>query len=446
MKPFEKKVLKWIETSSLIKEGENRILLAISGGPDSTALFHSFLNLRKRLKIEIGVAHFNHKLRKKSDEDAEFVKNMCREVKFHYGDLKEKKPKSISPEEWARIKRYEFLKKVAEKEGYSLIATAHTLDDQVETVLMRILRGTGVEGLSGILPRADRVIRPLLCVWRKDVIDYLKEIKASYRIDETNLDTKIPRNFIRLKVIPEMERHFPNLKNAIVNLWKSSLGISDMVRLVSDRLLFERDGDYIIDLKFFKDLDIFSRRWLLKVALQKILGEPVPSSRIIDSLLSLLSPGGRAVQLKKNWRAERVGEEILFTKKEEKEEEWEFEIKSEGRYEIKDWVIDVKIVEPPFKIPKAQKVALLDMEEATFPIKVRNFRKGDRFIPLGMKGEKKLHDFFIDLKIPLRKRKKIPIFLSQEKIVWVGGLRIDERAKIKEGTKRAVLLSLLQKF
>jgi len=442
MKPFEKKVLKWIETSSLIKEGEKKVLLAVSGGPDSTALFYSFLSIRKKLKIEIGVAHFNHKMRKDSDEDAEFVKNMCEGVRFHYGELREKKPKGVSPEEWARIKRYEFLKNVAEKEGYSLIATAHTLDDQVETVLMRILRGTGIEGLSGILPRTGNVIRPILCVWRKDVLRYLKEIKARYRIDETNFDTKIPRNFIRLKVIPEMEKHFPNLKNAIVNLWMSSLGIADMTRLISDKIIFERDGDYIMDLKFFKDLDIFCKRWLFKIALQKISGEPVSSARIVESLLTLLSPGGRVVKLKKNWRAERVGEEIVFTKKEVKEEEWEFEINSEGRYEVKDWFIEVKMVEPPFQIPADPNTALLDAEEVKFPIVVRNFRKGDRFIPLGMKEKKKLHDFFIDQKIPLRKRKKIPVFLSGEKIIWVGGLRIDERVKIKEGTKRAVLLSL----
>jgi tRNA(Ile)-lysidine synthase len=445
MKPFEKKVLKWIETSSLIKEGENKVLLAVSGGPDSTALFHSFLSLRKKLKIEIGVAHFNHKLRKESDADAEFVRKMCKEVRFHYGELKEKRRKGISPEEWARIKRYEFLKNVAEKEGYSLIATAHTLDDQVETVLMRIFRGTGIDGLNGILPRAGNVIRPLLCVWRKDVLKYLKDIKASYRIDETNLDTKIPRNFIRLNVIPEMEKHFPNLKNAIVNLWMSSLGITGMARLVSERILFERNGDYIMDLKFFKDLDIFCRRWLLKIALEKISGEPVSSSRVIDLLLSLFSPGGRMVKLKKNWKAERVGDEIVFTRKELEEEEWEFEIKSEGRYEIKNWVIDVKMAEPPFQIPQDPNTALLDGEEAGFPVVVRNFRKGDRFIPLGMKGEKKVHDLFIDLKIPLQERKRIPIFLSRGKIVWVGGLRIDERAKIKEGTKRAILLSIWKK-
>ncbi len=444
MKPFEKKILKWIETSSMIKNGEDKILLAVSGGPDSTALFHSFLNLKKKLKIEIGVAHFNHKLRKKSDDEAEFVKKMCKGVRFHYGELMEKKPAGISPEEWARKKRYEFLKNVAEKEGYFLIATGHTLDDQVETIIMRILRGTGIEGLSGILPRMDNIIRPLLCVWRKDVLKYLKDIKAEYVIDESNFDTKIPRNLIRLKLIPEMEKHFPNFKRAIINLWESSLGINALTHFLSAPLFVEKNGDFFIDLKILSGLDIFSKRWIFKIVIQKIMGEPLSSSRIIDSVLSLLSPGGRTIQLKKNWRAERMGEKIVFTKKEKREEDWEFEITSEGKYEFKGWSIEVKTVEQPFQIPKDSNTALLDIEEAPFPIKVRNFRRGDRFISLGMKGEKKLHDFFIDLKIPVQERKKIPIFVSKGKIIWIGGLRIDERAKIKENTKKALSLSIFR--
>lgn len=444
MKDFEKKILKWIESSSMIKEKEKKVLLAVSGGPDSTALFHSLMKLKEILKLEIGVAHFNHKLRKEADEDAQFVRNLCKGIRFHYGEMLGNKPKGVSPEEWARNKRYEFLKMVAKKENYSLIATGHTLDDEVETIIMRLFRGTGIEGLSGIMPRADTIIRPLLCVWRDDVLKYLKEIKAEYRIDKTNFDTKIMRNFIRLKMIPEVERHFPNFKIAVINLWKSSLGMNGLVHLISKKVLTEKDGDFFLDLKPLRELDHFSKRWILKISLQRIFGEPPPSSRVVDSLLPLLSPGGRLVNLKKNWRAERVGEKIVFTKKERKGEDWEFDIKSEGKYEIRNWRLDVKLVFPPFKVPKDSKTCLLDMDGVDFPILVRNFRRGDRFFPLGMKNEKKLHDFFIDLKIPVQVRKEIPIFLSKGKIIWVGGLRIDERVKIKERTKKALSIKMVK--
>lgn len=441
MKPFERKILKWVREFPLIVN-ERRVLLAVSGGPDSVSMFHAFRRLREDLKVEIGVAHFNHKLRKDADEDAQFVKDMCGEVRFYYGEMSGSRRKGFSPEEWARLKRYEFLEEVAEREGYELIATAHTLDDQVETILMRIFRGTGVEGLSGIMPKMGKIIRPLLCVWRKDVMDYLKRMDAPFRTDPTNLDRKIPRNLIRLEVIPYMEKHFPSFKEGLINLWKSAAGLRGILKKLEGAFLTERNGDFVLEMKGLEEADVLTIRWVLKRAVEKILGELPPSSRIVDSLLPLLARGFREVHLRKGWRAEKEGAKIIFTRKKKEDEEWEVVIDSEGVHRVGNFTVEIKSLSPPFSIPSDPFKALLDAEEVQFPIVVRNCRKGDRFIPLGMKKEKKLQDFFTDLKVPFRKRKEIPIFLSKGKIIWVGGLRIDERAKVKADTKRAMFLSI----
>ena len=216
-------VIETIRHYDLIKKG-NTILLACSGGADSIALLHILLELKERLFIrDIQVAHLDHLIRKDSYKDADFVKDICKEhginCVFQSVDVPGfAKENSLSLEDAARTVRYKFLNEKQEQLNLDLIATAHTLNDQIETLFLRIDRGTGLKGLALIPPKRDRIIRPLICTYKKDVLEFLTSRSIHYRMDKTNLDLSIKRNLIRHEVVPYLLKTLPDFGEKLTRL------------------------------------------------------------------------------------------------------------------------------------------------------------------------------------------------------------------------------------
>lgn len=215
---------KLIEEEKLVEEND-KILVALSGGPDSVALLRLLLEIKDKYKIELGLCHINHMLRgENSDGDEEFCKRLSQYYKIPFYSLRANieaygKEKKIGLEEAGREIRYEFFNRISTQNSYNKIALAHNLDDNVETFLFRLIRGTGINGLKGIPVKRDKIIRPLLNTKKSDILDYLSNINQEYRIDESNNEKVYSRNKIRLDLIPYIEKEFnPNFKESITSL------------------------------------------------------------------------------------------------------------------------------------------------------------------------------------------------------------------------------------
>ena len=234
MKRTEQKILRFIEQYNLIKKGD-KILVALSGGPDSVLVLHFLNKFRKKYKIELLALHFNHGLRgKESDQDANFAKEFCDTLNIQFSlkklDVKNfAKRNNFSIEEAARLLRYKNLEIIAEKQNCTKIVTAHNLSDNTETILMNLFTGTGVSGLKGIPIHRDNIIRPLICLGKQEILDYLTKEKINYRVDSSNLSDDFRRNYIRNRIVPLVKTKLnPQIDEA---LFRSSQNLANSLQL-----------------------------------------------------------------------------------------------------------------------------------------------------------------------------------------------------------------------
>ncbi len=454
---FLNKVEKTIQKYSLLEKGE-RVVIAVSGGPDSQALIYSLAALKDKYNLSLLLAHINYGLRgKESDRDEKFVMAEAKKLKLPL-EIKRINPKiwpknRTGVQEKARQIRYDFLLQILKKYKADKIAVAHHQDDQAETVLMRLLRGSGSTGLSGIPIQRDKIIRPLLEISQKEILKFLKQNKASFRIDSSNLKKAYLRNKIRLELLPYLEKYNPRIKEILVKtadilreeekfLEKKSQEIFSKVckKRTEVRLSF--------DLKKFGKLEPFWQRRLVRLAWEKIAPDKTPLEYDqIERVLNLVNSkkSGRKVNLKSTFVAGISAYDVLFYKK-EKERNSVYRIHLPGEFKSNGFKLESRILERtkmPEKINNPnEKVAFLDWEKLKPPFYLRHFKTGDRFIPLGLRGTKKLSDFFVDLKIPTWEKEKILLLISKNKICWIAGYRISEEFKITEKTQQVLKLQL----
>lgn len=459
---FLKRVQETIRRYGMISPGE-RVVLAVSGGPDSMALLYAFYWLRGELGISIHVAHLNHMFRgKESAEDAEFVERVCGELGLPATIESRDVPALIkgtglSEEEGARIVRYRFLEEVAERVGSRKVATGHTATDQAETVLMRLLRGSGLRGLSGIPPvRQGRVtfIRPLIRVSRREIEELLRSEGIPFRIDSSNLKPVYTRNRIRLELMPLLREFNPRIEEVLARVGEISAEEDEFMERIAAEKLGElsterREGYVRLKADELAQLPIALRRRIVRAAVREAKGDLLNVDfDHVESILDLISspiPSSK-VDLP-GLRAERRYSELIITSEPEARiSEYEYRLPIPGEVEIPEaglkLIAELHRERPP--APKSPDVALLDYDKLSLPLLVRNRRPGDRFRPLGMKGSKKLKDFFIDIKLPLDERDKVPILVSGGQIVWIVGHRIDERFKVTGETKRFALIKAVR--
>jgi tRNA(Ile)-lysidine synthase len=400
------------------------------------------LELKKYYNITIGAAHINHSLRgEASDGDEKFVKELCEnlgvEVYTKKVDIKAYAAKgSIGEEEAGRKIRYSFFEEKAKDGGYNKIATAHNLDDNVETFLFRLMRGTGIEGLCGIPLRRDNIIRPLLTQKKSEILKYLEGRKITYRIDESNNETDYTRNKIRLKLIPYIEKEFNNnFVDCLYPLIEEIDGINSHIKKFIEKELEEE----ILYKRRILKYDVGIRKKIFKSFIERYPVEV--NRRKVEAIEDIFySDGYKEVDL---------GQGYIFVKEYDKmyikKENNEIYDKNKIPLEINEkimyngYVIESKLVE---NIPRKKGSYYFDYDKMNKGIFVRTREEGDRFVPFGMKKSKKLKNFFIDEKVERLKRDIMPILVSGEDIILVGNLRSTDLYRVDKNTKKILLLKV----
>jgi tRNA(Ile)-lysidine synthase len=453
-----KKVKNTISRYGMIRSGD-RIVVAVSGGPDSVCLLDILNELRDDLGIELVVAHYDHGLRPGEDEtETRFVETLAGSLDLPF-EMKKAATglEGSGPlEERARHARYCFFDEVKEKRLAQKIATGHNLNDQSETVLMRLLRGSGVTGLAGIPPVRDgSIIRPLISITRDDIMSYLDMKGLKYVTDSSNSETYFLRNRIRLEVLPKLKEIQPRL----MELLGRTAGIMRRddewmeqeaeAWIIKDAEIREH-GEVLIPLSLFKPLSEALKYRVIRCAL-RMAGETLRRISLthIEDVLSL-SNGEKpqaGVNLPNGLIVRRMYDKLIFNRGEGRVfDEFSYTLEGHGISYLEALECTISIEEKETaKLPDTYTspwTAYLNADRITFPVVVRNFRPGDRFVPFGMSGHKKLKDFFIDLKIPAEDRARIPILTHDNSPVWVCGFRIDDRYKVMPDTEKVLKITV----
>ncbi len=441
------KVKGLIEEYNLFEKGE-RVLVAVSGGVDSVTLLHVLVELSPLYKLNLHVIHLDHKIRGiDSYEDSLFVQDLALKygLNFTIGrkDAKAER-KGESPEESARRVRYDFFRRCLESLKADKIALAHNADDQVETILMRLLRGTGPAGLCGMRPKSPPYVRPLLKVWRSEIEKYASEKGLSYRTDLTNYDLRYFRNRIRHLLIPTLREYNPHFKEALLRLSE----LMWLEREFIDALIEESfEKEAVIERKgyCFKSSTLRKNRFLfletIRKAIEKLRGNLFGFSK--EDLEKIWKNGIGVYILPKEIEIRDDGNKICIKLKEQKKSfknMWLFELQVPGDTEIPSGIIKANYVSQ-FKKPTSENEAFIDADKVKFPLFVRNRREGDRIQPIGMKGMKKLKKLLAEAHIPQEEKDNIPIVVdSNGDIIWIAGVKLSEKAKVDQKSERILHL------
>lgn len=483
-------VAKTIDCFNMLNEGD-RVLISVSGGPDSTFLTYVLHYLKTKMDLTLFGFHLDHMTRNgESGKDALFVKDLCRKMNIEL--IKKKvdvkkwcRENKKTFQEGARILRAEMLAETSAQLGTDKIAVGHNADDNIETFLMRLIRGAGVRGLAGIKPVDGKFIRPLINTYREDMVEFLKKNKISYCIDKTNIENIYFRNKIRNMLVPFIRDNFLSaFKKNVLRSIEILRCENDFIKSYSESKLnkiatFYKSVDnestacVKIPIKKLDTLEDAVKRRVLLRSIEKVKGDlENVKSRNVEDIIKILNIGGKSknVCVHGKIKAAKEGKYIyvysvegikklpgrlkwLAECRDEENgsfiEEEQIEIGKKKRYKKFEAELLSKILNVSGKnlnfscmdnIDNME--AYLDYDKIKFPVRVRRWEKGDKFYPLGMMKEKKLHDFFIDCKIPRRLRKMVPVFLDREKIIWVGKYRIDDRVKMSSSTCKVLYLKL----
>lgn len=453
------KVLSTINKYNLIENGD-KIVLGLSGGPDSVCLLHILNRLKQQKNIEVYAAHLNHQIRGiEAQKDALYVSKLCEEMGttlfIKSVDVpKYCEEKGMSLEEGARKLRYEMFDEIKNKTKSNKIAVGHNLNDQAETVLMRIMRGTGLQGLRGIEYIRDGVIiRPILDVERSQIEEYCEKNNLNPRIDKTNLEGIYTRNKIRLELLPYMKDNFnSNVIESIVrmsnNLKLDSEYIEQEAEIKFKEVCNLLEDSVEVDLKEYVDLHEAIKVRILRSSIKYILGDTnFIDYKHIEDILDLESDTkiDKKIILPRGIFVYRKKESIILTNKEIIVEDIEFKynVPSNGFIKIKEIreIIETQTMSiERYKSTRADKASkVFDFNKIKGGIVVRSRKQGDK-IKLTM-GSKKIKDLFIDLKIPRDDRCKVPIILDEQGIICVGEYKVSENYKIDDKTKEVLKIS-----
>lgn len=461
---MKKLVRDTIKEYNLIDKGD-KIVIGVSGGHDSMALLYVMESLKEELNFEITVAHINHGVRGiESDGDEEYVKNICKvlEIDFysHKVNMDEyAKTHKMTSEEAGREIRYNFFGEIVEKIGAHKIAVAHNKNDQAETLLLRFMRGTGIDGLRGMEYRSRNIIRPILAVEREVIENYCDEISIEPRIDKTNFMPIYGRNKVRLELIPFIEETF---NSGIVNtlfrtseiMKEDSEFLYEQTRIAFKDSLKEQEKNRItLDSEKLKNMHKALKSRVIRVAIEKLNHDLKGVERKhIEDIIYLIEKNktGKSIDIGNDIIVKTSYKNLLLEKSQNTEPlDYIYKLKINDITHIPSLDIEIKA---SVKIKEEIDIEInnsfikcFDYDNIKNEICIRNRKNGDRFSPIGMKGHKKLKDFFIDEKIPKEKRDLVPLVLDGEEIIWVVGYRISEKYKVSSNTKNILILEYIEK-
>ena len=417
---------------------KDTILLTVSGGVDSIVMCHLF----HAAGLKFAMAHCNFQLRgEESNTDEQFVKQLALsyQVPFHTIQFDTKayvKKNKLSTQVAARDLRYEWFEKIRKENNYSYIATAHHQGDVIETFFINLLRGTGISGLRSIVPKQGKIIRPLLFTTRKEILDYSEANKIAYREDSSNASDHYLRNKIRHHLIPALNELHPAAESSIIHsidrLRDAEAIYKQSIEDVRSRICVEKNNTIcisIIDLKKLSPVSTYLYELLKPYGFNSSTAGEIVNSLDGESGKEFFGPSHRLVKDRDFLLIESFNTtetpSVYFISKDQVDLETPY-LNLEFRS---------KPYSPEINLSKTDDFALIDKDKLQFPLTIRKWQTGDTFQPFGMKGKKKLSDFFIDKKLSLIEKENTWILCSGDDIVWVIGMRLDERFKISTTTK-----------
>lgn len=443
---------RFLQSSELVRPGQS-VLLAVSGGIDSMVMMHLFFQFSPSWNLKLAVAHVNHQLRaEESEGDEAFVRSAAASLKLPFlcgrvDTVDHSHRRHISKQEAARELRYKFLEQARTQLEMEVVATAHQADDNAETVLLNALRGTGVRGLAGIplYRKAGNIIRPMLFARRRDIAEYARDRGIVFRLDSSNESTEYRRNYLRHEVIPVLEASgkfdfVPSL-NRLARLMRQldDLLTAEVRQIVPGILTHDAQGSISMSIQKLRSKPEYLQEGLVLEVLRR-LGAEVESEKVQRVLALCDLESGSQVQLSKELHVYHNREQLDFIRPQE--ETLLREVVALGRnYSFQDFRFSLSLpLPPPATLGASKGVEYVDADKLGERLLLRTWQDGDWFLPIGMKAKKKLSDYFVDEKVSLLQKKKIPILESNGEIVWVCGRRLDERFKVTNGTRSVIKL------
>ncbi len=456
---FVKFFAEFCRKHALLQHGD-RILVAVSGGVDSIVLLDLLCRVRQEWQLELLVAHFNHQLRgEESDEDEEFVKTVGANMQIPaFTEAQDVagycQTNKLSIETGARDLRYQFLDRVAAEMDCQRIAFGHTADDQAETVLDRVMRGTGVAGLGGIPVCRGKYIRPLLFATRRGILAHAEEFGLPYRHDSSNDDLSHKRNRIRHLLLPQIKKEFnPKVVTALNQLSSIMTEVDAFLREQGKAAYFQclrdqEDDKIVLDIIAFLAYFTPLQNYILRQALDVLGDDPrrldfQTTERIVQLLENRRQ--GKEIKLASGLTIRLSSHALVLSKVKSVKNEIEVS-EIPGKYRLwRGFALEIKAESKPLEqvlFHRDPNIEWVDADLMARPLRVRTFRAGDRFHPLNLKGSKKLSNFFIDEKVPFYLRGSVPILECKSGIVWICGYRLDDRYKVTDSSKRVFRLAL----
>lgn len=424
----KQKVAQYIEEEKLFAHPD-KLLVALSGGADSVAL----LCLLLELGYHCEAAHCNFHLRgEESNRDEAFVRELCKERQIplhiqHFQTTQVAAERQISIEMAARELRYTWFEELRKERAAQVVTVAHHADDSVETMLLNLLRGTGITGLLGIRPKNGNIVRPLLCLSRNEITDYLATIRQSYVTDSTNLQDEYTRNKIRLNLLPLMQEINPSVQTALL---RTAGHLNEVAILYNSKI---EEGKQRVQSE-------------QGIHIETLLQEPAPEALLfeifyplgfntaqIKDIFHALSRQSGKIFISKEWRVIKDREYLLTEL---------LPIKDFNEAPPFQYTSEEQEITADFVIPRNRNIACLDADKLLHPLSFRPWRKGDSFIPFGMKGRKKVSDYLTDRKFSISQKEQQWVACCGEEIVWLVGERTDNRFKVDAHTRRVRIIQV----
>lgn len=428
-----RKVAQYIAQEGLFTP-KDKILVALSGGADSVALLRLLLDMGYACEA----AHCNFHLRgDESDRDEIFVRELCRQQGVslhirHFQTTEEATKRHISIEMAARELRYAWFEELRKETDASVVAVAHHKDDSVETLLLNLIRGTGINGLLGIRPKNGNIVRPLLCLDRKEITEYLQEIGQPYVTDSTNLQDEYTRNKIRLNLLPLMQEINPSVKESL---------LSTADHLNEAALLYKKgveEGKQKVQTTQGILIDTLLQEPAPETLLFEIL-HPLGfnGAQVKDIFASLNGQPGK-IFLSKEWRAIKDRELVLIEPIRSLDTSATFSPDAPTLpFRL---IVEEREITEDFTIPRNRNIVCFDADKLEQPLTVRRIRQGDSFIPFGMTGRKKVSDYLTDRKFSVARKEEQWVLCCGERIAWLIGERADNRFRIDENSSKAIII------
>jgi len=431
----------FIEQEKLFSKG-NKILLAVSGGKDSVLMLHLF----NAAGINVGVAHCNFNLRAdEAQRDEQFVKTLARSLDLpfyvtHFDTKKYAAEHKISTQMAARDLRYNWFEEIRVTHGYDFIALAQHQNDAVETVLINLLRGTGISGLHGILAKRDKLIRPLLFLNRLEINKIIEDNSLDFVEDSSNLNADYTRNKLRLEVIPHLKEINPSLENTFAKNINRFAEIETFLNLqiekISKEIVQKKADGFYIPLEKIKALQP------QKLVLFELLRPYGFIETVAEEILNGLEKQSGARFFSRNYQAIINRNNLIISKINLEIHQHKIIHRNDLNFSFATYFFKLTFSDN-LSFENVRNKIFVDESALQFPLILRTRQNGDKFIPLGMKGFKKISDYFIDEKVPLHLKSEIPILVNGNgEVIWIAGMRQDNRYKLTKATKKVAIFEL----